>query len=202
MPPVSRSAAGKTAGGAGAVSLIIAALFAVEGGYSNNKTDPGGATNHGVTERVARTNGYTGDMRALTKARASEIATEQYIVKPGYMPIVERSPTVAEEMVDAAYNVGPARESLWLQQSLNHLNNQGHDYADVAEDGQVGAGTIAAYDALIKKRGVEGCRTLIKMLDAKQAQHYMKLFGKNSAFESFAFGWFRTRIENVDLTRC
>ena len=29
-----------------------------EGGYSNHATDPGGATNHGVTQAVARANGY------------------------------------------------------------------------------------------------------------------------------------------------
>ena len=58
---------GKVAGGASAIALIIAAVFAVEGGYVNNPKDPGGATNHGVTEAVARKHDYRGHMKDLPK---------------------------------------------------------------------------------------------------------------------------------------
>ena len=44
----------KQASIATAIALILSAVFAVEGGYVDNPKDPGGATNHGVTERVAR----------------------------------------------------------------------------------------------------------------------------------------------------
>lgn len=197
-----RNAAGKGAGAGGAIALILAALFAVEGGYSNNPHDPGGETNHGVTKAVAVANGYTGPMRSLTKDRAAEIATKQYIDAPGFHPIVDIDPAVGGELVDTGFNVGPAREALWFQQSLNHLNNRGADYADLPEDGKIGPGTIAAFKLFRQRRGAAGCRVMVRMLDAKQAQHYMKLFGKNSGFETFAFGWFNTRIGNIDLARC
>lgn len=204
MPDVSppRAAAGGVAGAGGAVAMILAAVFAVEGGYSNNINDPGGETNHGITKTVAVENGYTAPMKALTKDRASVILISQYIDKPGFRPIVERDVSVGKEMIDTGFNVGPGREAVWFQQSLNHLNNQGKDFADIPEDGKIGAGTLAAYDAYRKKRGKQGCVVLIRMLDAKQGQHYMTLGGKNSKFETFEFGWFSTRIGNVDLTKC
>ena len=61
-------AVGKQWKSVGAVVLaIIGTVFALEGGYSDNPADPGGKTNHGVTEQVARANGYQGDMKALPK---------------------------------------------------------------------------------------------------------------------------------------
>jgi lysozyme family protein len=197
-----RSLAGKGTALGAAISLILSATFGLEGGYVNNRSDPGGATNHGVTQAVARANGYTGDMRKLTVPQASEIAKKQYIDKPGFGPIIERSPAVGQEMFDTGYNAGPERVARWFQESLNHLNNRGRDYPDIAEDGKLGPGTYAAFDALLRRRGDTGCRVMVKMLDAKQAQHYMRLFGKNSQFETFAFGWFNDRIGNVDLAQC
>ena len=52
----------KVVGTAGAVALIVTALFAVEGGYVNDPRDPGGETNHGITKAVAVDAGYLGAM--------------------------------------------------------------------------------------------------------------------------------------------
>ena len=48
-------------------------LISHEGGYVNHPNDPGGETNWGVTKRTAQENGYTGSMRAMTRAQAIEI---------------------------------------------------------------------------------------------------------------------------------
>lgn len=42
-----------------------------EGRYVNHPSDPNGATNWGITERVARANGYQGDMRTLPNLHAA-----------------------------------------------------------------------------------------------------------------------------------
>lgn len=207
MPAASNVSQPRIKGGkrglSAAVLAILASVFAVEGGYVDNPHDPGGATNHGVTVAVARDNGFRGDMRTLTREEAAEIYVAQYIDKPGYAEIVEFDPGVGHELVDTGVNAGPGRASRWLQESLNHFNERGASYADVAEDGKIGRGTLAAYAGLQRKRGPKlACELLVKSIDAKQAQHYMRLASSRSSFETFMVGWFRTRIGNVDLVEC
>lgn len=198
-----RAPVGKKAGLAGVISLIIAAVFAVEGGFVDNPRDPGGATNHGVTEKVARHSGFKGRMQDLTRDEAEEIYATRYIVKPGFDRIAALDPRIAEEVVDTGVNAGPPRAARWFQESLNHLNRQGADFPDVEEDGIVGSGTIDAFEKLRRKRGaVPACQMLVKLLDAKQASHYMRLGGKNSDFETFMPGWIVNRIGNVGPDKC
>lgn len=201
--PKPNNGAVKKRGLATATALILAAVFSVEGGYVNDPRDPGGETNHGVTKNVARANGYQGPLRDLTKAQAGDIYTKQYIEKPGFVPVIEASPAVGHELVDSGVNAGPGRAARWFQESLNHLNNGGRDYADIAEDGQVGPGTVAAFRSLKAKRGAElSCVLVLRLLDAKQAGHYMRLAAKDNKFEAFMVGWTRTRVENVNRADC
>lgn len=194
----------KQAGVGGAIGIILAAVFAAEGGYVNDPRDPGGATNHGITEAVARQNGYTGDMRKLTAQQAADIYVKQYIDKPGFRAVVDMDPYLGEEMVDAAINVGPPREARWFQESLNHYNDNGKIYPDIAEDGKIGPGTMAAFYALRQRRGpVLTCKLMIRSVDAKQAQHYMRLASTApTSFEPFITGWMRTRVGNVPTEKC
>lgn len=185
--------------GLGVAGLIIAAVFNTEGGYSNNPKDPGGATNHGITEQVARANGYTGDMRNLSKELAASIYYESYIVKPGFGPLLEIQPAVAEKLTDIGVNAGPGRASRWFQTSLNALNRGGKDYPDIAVDGNVGPGTIRAYQSLSLVRGkVKACQLMIKTLDGQQTMHYLSL----TNLEDFTVGWVDHRIGNVPLSKC
>lgn len=187
----------------GAVGLILASIFAVEGGHVNDSYDPGGETNLGVTENVAREFGYQGDMKDLDQATAIDIYTQLYISRPGYGPLVEIDFWFAEEIIDCGVNAGPARCSLWAQESLNHFNNQQRDYHDIAEDGRFGPGSLAAYRSLQRRRGKKlACQLMIRAVDAKQAQHYMRLATGNSNFERYMVGWFRTRVANADQGKC
>ena len=190
---------GKVWASLGAAVLAIAAgVFAVEGGYSNNPADPGGETNHGVTAAVARSHGYDGPMRELPKETAQQIYIGSYVEGPGFHRIVAISPAVGEKLVDAGVNAGPGRAARWFQQALNHLSRGGADYPLVAADGQVGAQTLAAYQALERKRGrVKACELVLKLLDAQQGAHYMSL---NKP--TFIVGWADKRLGNVPLARC
>ena len=196
---------GKAIAGAlsAAVLTVLAAIGANEGGYVFHQSDPGGETNHGITKAVAQANGYHGSMRELPEVAARDIYVSQYITKPGFLPFVDAEPALGEEIVDTGVNTGPARAALWLQQSLNHLNSRGRDYPDVAEDGKIGPATLGAYRALEQRRGrALACQLVVRLVDAKQAGHYMALAGRNTSFEDFMVGWTRTRIGNVDLARC
>ena len=187
------------AGLASAVAAILASVFALEQGYVNHPNDPGGETNHGVTVAVARQHGYQGPMISLPKEVAADIYYKDYIDKPGYLPLIQLSPALGEEVVDSGVNAGPGRSSLWFQKSLNALNRGGRDYPNIDEDGRLGPASIAAYRSLVRVRGqVDACKMMIKLMDAYQIQHYLSL--KNMTM--FTPGWINHRIGNVPLEKC
>lgn len=181
-----------------AVLAIVGSVVAIEGGYSNNPADAGGETNHGVTVQVARDAGYTGPMRELPKEFAQQIYARDYIERPNFHRVIAMSPAVGEKLVDAGVNAGPGRSARWFQQSLNHLSRDGADFPLVVVDGQVGERSLAAYQALERKRGrVKACELTLKLLDAQQGAHYMSL---NKPM--FIVGWTDNRLGNVSLARC
>ncbi len=148
----------------------FAALMGNEGGYSNNPADPGGETMWGITERVARKHGYTGAMRDLPQSLAMSIAKSDYWDP---FQLDQISPTIAFQVFDCAYNGGmPAK---WLQRA-----------ACVAEDGVIGAGTIAAVRAADPDK-------IIMRFDAYRL-HYMADL-KNRP--TFAGGWMHRIAENL-----
>lgn len=204
MPaPKPKAGTGKKAGLAGAIMFIVAGVVAVEGGYVDDRNDPGGKTHHGVTEREARANGFKGDMRDLTRDQAVDIYARRYVEGPGFDRIVERSFALGEEMVDTGVNLGTRRPGCYIQTALNSLNRQQADYRDVKVDCQVGPATLAAYDALAKRRGErKACEMVLKLVEAQQAAHYLSLANGNSKFETFMIGWTDHRLGNVPLARC
>lgn len=186
-----------------AVAAIIATVVAVEGGYVDNPKDPGGKTNHGVTEKTARGAGYSGDMRALTRDQAIEIYGKGYAYGPRFDQVVLRSKALGTEMIDTGVNLGTRRPGCYLQIALNALNRQQRDYRNVKVDCAVGPATLAAFDALERKRGNrKACELLIKLVDAQQGGHYLSLAVNDSKFEEFMVGWTDTRLGNVPLARC
>lgn len=183
---------------AAAVTTVIGSVVYIEGGYVNDPKDPGGATNHGITEAVARKHGYQGHMKDLPKDLAEDIYIKDYVIAPGYDKVIGMSYAVGHKMIDIGVNAGTGRSSLWFQKSLNAVNRGGADYPKIAEDGKIGSGTLAAYQGLQKKRGkVEACRMVIKMLDAQQTMHYMNL-----NMPTFTPGWVINRSGNVPLSDC
>lgn len=200
--------AGWTSGGALAATLtvVLAGIYAVEGGYVNDARDPGGATNYGITEKVARANGYTGDMRAFPKrcdgpatTCADTVYISQYVAAPGYMPLVEIEPAVASEMVDTAVNMGPARPNRWFRAAMNKLASTHLPDSAAA----LGPDDIAAYRLAQAKLGVvPACVATLDALDARQAAEYRRLAAANQRLRAFLKGWLTNRIRNVDRKSC
>lgn len=205
--PAAQPRRGAVAGGAMAVAVagILAAVYADEGGYVNHPADPGGATNYGVTERVARQAGYRGHMRDFpmrcTESKpvcADLIYTRDYIERPGFMPLIPIEPAVADELVNTTVNMGAPRPSRWFQQSLNELSRAG-----LVVDGKVGPQTIAAYRVMQERFGkIRACTLMLDRLDDKQLAEYHRLVRVNPKLRVFLRGWINHRIGNVDRSRC
>lgn len=147
-------------------------LIGHEGGYVDHPSDPGGRTNHGVTERVARAHGYQADMRDLPLETAKEIARAEYwdAVRADELPDAVRF-----DVFDAAYNSGVKQAAKWLQRA-----------AGTDDDGQIGPMTIAAAN------GVAGYRLL-----ARFNGHRLQFYTDLTTWPTFGKGWSRRVAANL-----
>jgi lysozyme family protein len=146
------------------------ALMGNEGHYSDNPADPGGATCWGVSERIARAWGYTGDMRDLPQDTAKLIAKKWY-----WDPYLcdQYDPRIAFAVFDAAYNGGlPAK---WLQSAVG-----------TEPDGIIGARTIAA------ARGADPLRIVMRF-----SAYRLKYLGNLKTWQSFGHGWANRIADNL-----
>lgn len=173
------------------INGIIEDVLANEGGYVNDNRDAGGETNFGITVATARANGFTGAMRDMTRDFARAVYLQQYVVAPGFDRLAPVSMAIAAEMVDTGVNMGPKVAATFLQRALNGLNNQGRDYADLIVDGGIGAKTVAALSAFLARRGADGERRLLALLNALQGERYLSLAEGRSANEAFLYGWLK-----------
>jgi len=176
------------------IETLIDEVIGREGGYSNHPADKGGATRWGITESVARANGYKGDMRAYPRADAVAVYRKLYWTAPGFGRVAERAPALAAEMFDTGVNMGPGIASGFLQRALNALNRGGRDYPDLAVDRSVGPKTLAALDGFLRTRGKAGQTVLVKALDALQGERYVALAESRPANEAFLYGWLANRL--------
>lgn len=105
-----------------------------EGGYSNHPYDSGLATKYGITEAVAKANGFSGDMRDLTLDFAKSIYQKSYwdACKCDLMP-----DEIKYALFDAAVNSGVGQASKWLQSAVG-----------VKADGAIGPMTLHAVSAI------------------------------------------------------
>lgn len=147
-------------------------LLKHEGDFSNHAADPGGATRYGITEAVARQEGYTGDMRAYPLDHARGVYKRRYW---GAMRLDEVRPEVRFDLFDAGVNSGVSAATRWAQRILS-----------VRDDGVMGPVTIQALTtinpALFRAR-YSGAR-LAFMAGLRQ-------------WDSFSRGWAKRIADNL-----
>ena len=177
------------------VDELIEALIEREAGYVANPADRGGPTCFGITEAVARANGYCASMRELPRGEAVEIYRRLYWLRPKLDEVAKRSERVAAELFDTGANMGPAVAITFLQRALTALNRNATDYPDLVPDGRVGPQTLAALDAFIGLRGKNnGEAVLLRALEALEGERYLRLAERRPANEAFLYGWLANRI--------
>lgn len=174
---------------------LIGPLIAVEGAYTNDPADRGGETNFGITVAVARENGYTGPMKAMTRDQAVAIYRSKFWIRSGFYLISAISQPVAAKLFDAGVNQGVGTVGMYLQRVLNVFNRQGVDYADIPVDGGIGAKTAAALQGFLTKRGTaDGELVLLRALNDLQGASYIAIAEHDPTQEKYAFGWILNRI--------
>ncbi len=141
-------------------------LLGHEGQFSDHPDDPGGATCWGVTERVARANGYDGDMRVLPVEMAKDIYRRQYWTA---VQAEELPPALRYAVFDAAVNSGAQQAIKWLQASVG-----------ASVDGRIGAQTLTM------ARAAAPDFALRRMLALR-----LKFMTDLKAWPAFSRGWAR-----------
>lgn len=149
-------------------------LMQSEGGYvfRENKADPGGETNYGITQRVARSWGYTGAMKDLPIETAKSIAKAWYWTP---QRCDQLPPAIAFHVFDAAYHGGSP--VLWLQAVVG-----------TPADGMPGPKTIAAVRAMNPAELVMG-------FNRRRLEYLTKL--KN--WPENARGWTLRIVRNMEV---
>lgn len=173
---------------------LIDAVIDREGRYVNHPADRGGATCWGITEAVARAQGYAGDMRALPREEAAAIYRRIYWLRPGLDQVAARAPAIAAELFDTGVNMGTGVAAGFLQRALNALNRAARDYPDIAIDRAIGPRTLAALDAFLRVRGAGGETVLLRAMEALQGERYIALAERRPSQEAFLYGWLANRI--------
>ena len=173
---------------------LIEDLIEREGGFVDHPADRGGATRFGITEAVARRQGYVGEMRALPKSDAAAIYKRLYWLAPRLDAVAQRAPALGAELFDTGVNMGTGSAAGFLQRALNALNRNGTDYADIRVDRQIGQATLGALDAFLAKRSAAGEAVLLKAVEALQGTHYLTIAEARPSQEAFVYGWLARRV--------
>lgn len=177
------------------VDALIDELIAREGGYVNDPADAGGETNFGITEAVARAQGYAGSMRDMPRDEAASIYKRIYWLRPRLDRVAELYPAVAAELFDTGVNMGPKRAVMFLQRILNALSIG--NYPPLVVDGDFGDGSRTALGLYYRLRGAPGELPLVRALDALQGERYVSIAEEKPTQSKFLFGWISKRLGNA-----
>ncbi len=133
------------------IDQYLEKVISREGGYVNHPSDHGHATKFGITEAVARSNGYQGNMQDLPLSVAKSIYQQKYWLEPQFDQIDTISPAIAEELLDTAINCGVNFAKPLLQRALNLLNKEGKEgWPNLVVDGPVRTSNFASTSYVLK----------------------------------------------------
>ena len=154
-------------------------IFEVEGGYTNDENDRGGATNFGITHYDAKKYlGYTGDMRDFKKSDAEKIYEKVYYRGNHIDKITDDR--VALSIFDWAVNSG----GKGIKKAQIVANKFG---ANLIIDGIIGKKTLEAINAIDPA-------AFLKEYHEMQRTFYKNLAARDSSQEGFLKGWLN-RVE-------
>lgn len=183
------------------IDKIIDELIGIEGD-GNGKCDPndaGGATRFGVTEAVARADGYKGAMKDYPRDSAELLYLRNYFVKPHFDQVLLRSRELAAELFEIEVNLPPGQAATFLQRALNALNDPDGDgkvnYPQLVVDGDLGSQSFVALDAFLALRKAKGEHCLLALINSQQAVYYLGRTEARPKNKKYVFGWVDQRVQ-------
>ncbi len=175
------------------IDQIINGILVREQGYVNNPNDAGGPTKWGITEKVARNNGYTGDMKDLPQEFAFRVLKLKYYITPGFAFVSDLSVRLGIAITDAGVLCGQETVIEWLQTILNALSLNSH--AEVKIDGNLGEKSINALRLFLSQRGVHGEIVIMRAFNAFVGHHFVTISNSRLQNRTFTYGWLLNRID-------
>jgi lysozyme family protein len=162
--------------------LGLAFVLRYEGGYSNDPNDHGGATNHGVCQRVYDTYRKdhdlpTQDVRQISDAEIQDLYDKRYWKITPHPQLWEDlqchvlQPRLAIVHFDSCVNCGPGQAALFLQRSVM-----------VAVDGIIGPETLEAMQQFPEP-------VIIERYCDYRVKFYEDIVGKHPDQGRFLKGW-------------
>lgn len=157
-----------------------------EGGFSDDKNDPGGATDFGISLRFLKSEGidinHDGhfdiqDIIDLTQESAKEIYKKYWWNEFHYDTINDQD--LALKIFDFSVNAGPRAAHRTAQEAINSLISHG-----IAEDGILGALSFHYLNSLHPDQ-------LLDNYKRHQEMFYENLVAKHPTSEKFLKGWLR-----------
>jgi lysozyme family protein len=168
-----------------------------EKGYVNDPADSGGETIYGITVAVARAHGYTGEMKDMKVAVATNIAKQAYWDVLMLDDVAMLSAKVADKLFDMSILCGQPTAAGYFQQCLNLFNRSDSDkpvYPDIKEDYRIGKLCIYALSLLARARPKEWEAVMLRALNSLEGAHFIDICRTQLKNEKFVFGWFLNRV--------
>jgi lysozyme family protein len=152
---------------------IFKDIISIEGGYTNHPMDKGGPTKYGVTQEVARSHGYHGNMMEFPMEIAREIYRVDYFDRYNFDSI--QNTKIAGELFEFTVNTGRGKTAVkFLQRAYNVLNKN----IILTEDGLLGPQTARVINSY------KFYKSLYKILNIFQGMYYISLAEHNSTVKS------------------
>lgn len=164
----------------------LAVVLDHEGGFVDDRDDPGGATNHGVSLRWLRTLGEAGDtdgdgdvdtddIRALEMHDVVRLYHERWWVPHGYDSFPDS--TVAIKTFDLAVNMGSKAAHRVLQRAIRASSGEA-----LIDDGMIGP---------VTRQGLANCEpaSLLAAVKSEAAGHYRLIAATKPRMKKFLRGW-------------
>jgi hypothetical protein len=167
-------------------AVAIQTVLKHEGGFSDNKNDPGGITNYGISLRYLKSEKMDlnadgkydyKDIRQLNVDKAKKIYFDKWWNKYQYYKI--KNQQVATKIFDMSVNMGSDRAHKILKKAINAIVIE-----DIPVDGRLDTSTINTINTLPSTH-------LLMVLRDLQKKFYVNLTINNPRLLVFLNGWMK-----------